>query len=395
MPKGYAIVAGQHQPTTDRYADYRAGTLDSLEPYDGPVHRPRRGDRVRRGLLGRAAHRRDRVPVDRAGARLVPQRRLPAARGDPARGEHRRLRPRGGRRLTMRRRLALATVLAALGPAAAAHAVTTVGSDLSKTRDAARRARRACTLFTGDDDDRSASDRRAVRRRDRALAGEGRVRCHRACAAHAALGRHRLVYGVGHERVRARAAGRAPPPSHRAWRSRRATSSAWTMAAGRQGRGDRDDQRRIYLHARRSARSRTFPAKQTGRELLVNADIEHDADGDGYGDETAGPVPGRRDAAHDVPVEPVDLGDAPSPAPLTVGRSLTFTVKVVQRGAEHGAGRRPRAEPPVLGDAAAGPRRARLVRRLVHGDLQPGRRSTATTPRTVVLTVRPSSSGRS
>ena len=50
----------------------------------------------------------------------------------------------------MRLRLALATVLAALGPAAAAQAATTVGSDLSKgaTIGALRDRRARC--FTGD-----------------------------------------------------------------------------------------------------------------------------------------------------------------------------------------------------------------------------------------------------
>jgi uncharacterized protein (DUF1330 family) len=34
MPKGYAIVR-VNISDQDRYADYRAGTLDSLAPYDG------------------------------------------------------------------------------------------------------------------------------------------------------------------------------------------------------------------------------------------------------------------------------------------------------------------------------------------------------------------------
>lgn len=34
MPKGYAIVR-VNISNDERYADYRAGTLDTLEPYDG------------------------------------------------------------------------------------------------------------------------------------------------------------------------------------------------------------------------------------------------------------------------------------------------------------------------------------------------------------------------
>src|SRR4051812_8008055 len=50
----------------------------------------------------------------------------------------------------MRRRLVLATVLAALGPAAAAHAATTIGSDLTKTPTTTVTCGSPCTAFTGD-----------------------------------------------------------------------------------------------------------------------------------------------------------------------------------------------------------------------------------------------------
>ena len=73
-------------------------------------------------------------------------------------------------------------------------------------------------------------------------------------------------------------------------------------------------------------------AKQANRELLVNADIEHDDDGDGYGDETQDLCPGDETRHRDLPVEPLLVSVRPEPALLTVGRALTFTVKVSNAG---------------------------------------------------------------
>src|SRR4051794_9384893 len=49
-----------------------------------------------------------------------------------------------------------------------------------------------------------------------------------------------------------------------------------------------------------------------GRELLLNADIEHDADGDGFGDETQDNCP---QIANDQADNPCPPGTAPAPAP--------------------------------------------------------------------------------
>jgi hypothetical protein len=74
-----------------------------------------------------------------------------------------------------------------------------------------------------------------------------------------------------------------------------------------------------------------IPTKQANRELLVNADIEPDADGDGYGDETQDLCPA--DASrHTTCLANLSTSVRPDPAPLTVGRALTFTIKVANEG---------------------------------------------------------------
>jgi uncharacterized repeat protein (TIGR01451 family) len=73
------------------------------------------------------------------------------------------------------------------------------------------------------------------------------------------------------------------------------------------------------------------PSKRLNRELLVNADIEPDADGDGYGDETQDLCPD--DASrHTACISNLSVSVKPDPAPLTVGRQLTFTIKVSNAG---------------------------------------------------------------
>jgi hypothetical protein len=73
------------------------------------------------------------------------------------------------------------------------------------------------------------------------------------------------------------------------------------------------------------------PTKRANRELLVNADVEADVDGDGYGDETQDLCPS--DATrHTACLSNLTISVRPEPAPLTVGRALTFTVKVSNEG---------------------------------------------------------------
>jgi hypothetical protein len=70
---------------------------------------------------------------------------------------------------------------------------------------------------------------------------------------------------------------------------------------------------------------------QTKSELLLNADIEHDADGDGYGDETQDLCPSD-ETRHTACLSNLSLSVRPDPAPLTVGRALTYTIKVSNAG---------------------------------------------------------------
>jgi len=74
-----------------------------------------------------------------------------------------------------------------------------------------------------------------------------------------------------------------------------------------------------------------IPSKQANQELLVNADIEHDVDGDGYGDETQDLCPGDP-TRHTTCLANLVTSVTPNPAPLTVDRPLTFTVKVANQG---------------------------------------------------------------
>ena len=134
-----------------------------------------------------------------------------------------------------------------------------------------------------------------------------------------------------------------------------------------------------------------IPSKQANQELLVNADIEHDADGDGYGDETQDLCPGDPTRHTTCLANLVDVGDA-EPGAADRRRPLTFTVKVAEPGAEHRAGR---ATSPSTSRSPQ--RRCRSGRaRLCGGCVTPvvchlvDRRRRR--PGTVVLTVRPSSS---
>ena len=74
-----------------------------------------------------------------------------------------------------------------------------------------------------------------------------------------------------------------------------------------------------------------IPSQQTGRELLVNADIEPDVDGDGYGDETQDLCP-TDPSRHAACLANLSVSARPAPAPLTVARPLTYTIKVSNDG---------------------------------------------------------------
>jgi uncharacterized repeat protein (TIGR01451 family) len=70
---------------------------------------------------------------------------------------------------------------------------------------------------------------------------------------------------------------------------------------------------------------------RAGDELLMNADIERDADGDGYGDETQDLCP-TDPTRHTACLSNLSVNVRPAPAPLTVGRPLTYTIKVSNDG---------------------------------------------------------------
>jgi hypothetical protein len=229
----------------------------------------------------------------------------------------------------MRRRLALATVLAVLGPAAAAHAATTVGSDLSKAANASVcSAGVACTYFTGDATTGAPTavapfDGVIVRWRAKAgsTATGTRLRTLRAAGG----GNYAGVSSsdpVALEAGTTTFASRLPVLAgdviglDNATGAKLFTTPAATAA---------------YYFTPALGAFAHLPSKQASRELLVNADIEHDVDGDGYGDETQDLCPSD-ETRHTTCLSNLSISVRPEPAPLTVGRSLSFTVKVSNAG---------------------------------------------------------------
>lgn len=226
-----------------------------------------------------------------------------------------------------RRALALATLLAALGPAAVAHGATTVGSDLSPDANAMACAT-LCTAFTTSQATGAAV---AVAPADGVIV-RWRVKAGQATTG-VALRTIRPVGGGAYAGVGASDAQSVP-----------AGTSTFTtrlpVKAGDIVAADLPGSARIFALSSTfdvqafSPQLTTFPhtpGKQAGRELLVNADIEPDADGDGYGDETQDLCPGDP-SRHTACLSNLSVSVRPAPAPLTVGRPLTFTVKVSNDG---------------------------------------------------------------
>jgi hypothetical protein len=229
----------------------------------------------------------------------------------------------------MRRRLAIATVLAALGPAAAAHAVTTVGSDLAKSATAVPCAT-PCTAFTGDNTSGAPSavapfDGVVVRWRVKS--GSAATGLALRALRSAGTGSYTGVQSSDPQSLAQ--AGTATFPSRMA-----------VKAGDILGLDDRTGGAKLAASATATAvyafspplgAFAHIPSKQVNRELLVNADVERDVDGDGYGDETQDLCPG--DASrHTTCLSNLSVSIRPEPAPLTVGRPLAFTVKVANAG---------------------------------------------------------------
>jgi uncharacterized repeat protein (TIGR01451 family) len=230
----------------------------------------------------------------------------------------------------MRRSLALASVLAALGPAAAAQAVTTVGSDLTNAA-TQKVCATPCTAFTADGTTNAPS---AVAPFDGVVV------------------RWRVKSGSAASGLALRALRRAGTNAYTAVGTTEQQSLTQAGTATFASRvpvkaGDiigLDD--RTTSGAKIAATSTTTavwtfsapigsfsetPSKQPNLELLVNADIEPDVDSDGYGDETQDLCPGDP-TRHSACLSNLSVSVRPEPAPLTVGRPLTFTIKVTNEG---------------------------------------------------------------
>src|SRR3954469_6701266 len=215
----------------------------------------------------------------------------------------------------MRRRLVLATVVAALGPAAAAHAATTVGSDLTKTPAATPPCGTACTAFTGDNTSGAPS---AVAPFDGVVV-RWRVRSGSAAT------------GLALRALRSAGTGsytgvQSSDPQSLAQAGTATFASRMAVKAGDiLGLDDRTGGAKLAASATATAvyafspplgAFAHIPSKQVNRELLVNADVERDVDGDGYGDETQDLCPG--DASrHTTCLSNLSVSIRPEPAPLT------------------------------------------------------------------------------
>jgi uncharacterized repeat protein (TIGR01451 family) len=228
----------------------------------------------------------------------------------------------------MRLRLALATVLAALGPAAAAQAATTVGSDLTKTAIPAPCAT-ACTMFTGDN----------------ATAAPNAVAPFDGVVVRWRVKSGSPTTGLALRVLRPAGAGAytgvaASGPQNTAQAGIATFASRIAVKAGDVIGLDAPGGAKVAASATATAiyafnpalgTVPHMPSKQANQELLVNADIEPDADGDGYGDETQDLCPA--DASrHTTCLANLSTSVRPEPAPLTVGRNLTFTIKVANAG---------------------------------------------------------------
>jgi uncharacterized repeat protein (TIGR01451 family) len=229
----------------------------------------------------------------------------------------------------MLRRLALATVLAALAPAASAGAATTIGSALSGNATATVCAPSvSCTYFTGNATTaapaavapfdgvivrwrvKSGSPATGVRLRTLRAAGSG------------------TYAGVGASDEQTLPIGTATFPA------RLAVKTGDVLGL------DDDTGAKLfaspvpsaaYYFAPSLGAFAHSPSSRSSRELLVNADVEHDADGDGYGDETQDLCPGD-ETRHTACLSNLSVSVKPDPAPLTVGRALTLTIKVTNEG---------------------------------------------------------------
>lgn len=224
------------------------------------------------------------------------------------------------------RALALAGVLAALGPAAAARAATTVGSDLSKTPTVTLCATN-CTAFGVS----AASGAPVAAAPSDGVIVRWRVRSGSA-AATVTLRTLRPFAGTMYTPVSSGDA-QTVPSGISTYPARIPVKAGDIIGVDASGNAKLfspstvfDSQ--IFNPPLTTARP---PSMRAHDELLVNADIEPDVDGDGYGDETQDLCP--TDAGRHTPcLSNLTVSIRPEPAPLTVGRPLTLTIKVNNDG---------------------------------------------------------------
>lgn len=230
--------------------------------------------------------------------------------------------------MTMRpRALALAVALAALGPAVAARAATTVGSDLARPANATACAT-SCTAFTTQSSAGAPVavapwDGVIVRWRVRAGAAAGGI----ALRAVRSSGTGAYV-GAGTSEIESVAAGISTFDTRVRVKAGDVIGADASAGAPIFATSTTTD---VQSFSPQLGSTAGTPVKQPGRELLVNADIERDADGDGYGDETQDQCP-TDPTRHDACLSNLSVSVSPAPAPLTVGRSLLYTVRVGNDG---------------------------------------------------------------
>ncbi|TML03394.1 MAG: DUF11 domain-containing protein [Actinobacteria bacterium] len=230
----------------------------------------------------------------------------------------------------MRRSLALATVLAALGPAAAAHAAATVGSDLSKAATQTLCAT-PCTAFTVDNATNAPS---TVAPFDGVVVHwsvkSGSAASGLALRALRPAGTNSYTGAATSEQQSMSQAGTTTFASHMAVKAGDILGLDDRTAGGAKIAAT-STTTAVFVFGAPIGSFTATPSKQANRELLMNADIEHDADGDGYGDETQDLCPDDP-TRHTACLSNLSVSVRPDPAPLTVGRVLTFTIKVSNAG---------------------------------------------------------------
>lgn len=229
----------------------------------------------------------------------------------------------------MRRSRALLGVLGALALAAPAGAVTTIGSDLSRAPDskACGPGAVSCTAFTGDPATggplaKAPSDGVVVRWRVRSATSVPAAKLN-------------LIRPVGSGRYESAGTSdsQALPAGTGVFPARVKIAAGDTIGLDQSSDAQvfATAPSDVYTFTPALSSGSSIPMKSSGKELLLNADVEPDADGDGYGDETQDQCPTDPSRATEC-VADLRVSMSPAPAPVIVGHSLTYTVTVANAG---------------------------------------------------------------